>query len=204
VASLPTPVPVVVFGVQSLLHSLHRKIKMAKIDDSEYDKLMNEMLTRNDYGVDMDSFTEKLYGDEPNGNTENNSTARPRKFRTIRDVKREKKLEKELAPVSTEGLTPQMRAIVESNPTSPTALPPCVPVGCRIELINLVGTEKAWNGQRGIVLNRIIAMHPDNHNIRVWSLEIAFDDPRVTKYTFFGDKVRPVTEEAPKQPIKRV
>ena len=106
-------------------------------------------------------------------------------------------------PVSDEGLTPAMRALVASNPEKPIDLPELeVAVGSRIELCNLVGTEKGWNGQRGTVMEKHVSVHPANKNIRVWVMEISFDSPSVTKTVFFSDKVR-LTSKEPKSTEKK-
>ena len=103
----------------------------------------------------------------------------------------------ESRPVSDEGFTPSMRALIKSNPTTPTQLINLdlqgLPVGARIELYNLVGSEKAWNGQCGTVMGRECCVHKENNNVRVWVLEIAPDNPWVTKTAFFSDKCKATT-----------
>ena len=94
--------------------------------------------------------------------------------------------------VDERGLTPAMRQLLESEPpTPPPPPPPPPPVGSRIELCDLVGAEREWNGRRGTVTAKHLSMHPDNKNVRAWVLEIAFDKP-IAKTTFFSDHCRPL------------
>jgi hypothetical protein len=101
------------------------------------------------------------------------------------------------AKVDERGLTPAMRELLESKPQTPSPLPALdFIVGSRIELCDLTGTERNWNGRRGVVTAKHLSMHPQNKNVRAWVLEIAFDKP-ISKTTFFSDHCRLIGPNEP-------
>ena len=106
-------------------------------------------------------------------------------------------LEPDSAKVDSRGLTPAMRELLESKPETPSPLPALdFIVGSRIELCNLTGSERNWNGRRGVVTAKHLSMHPQNKNVRAWVLEIAFDKP-ISKTAFFSDYCRLVSPYEP-------
>ena len=105
--------------------------------------------------------------------------------------------ESTVAKVDERGLTPAMRELLESKPQTPSPLPALdFIVGSRIELCDLTGTERNWNGRRGVVTAKHLSMHPQNKNVRAWVLEIAFDKP-ISKTTFFSDHCRLIGPNEP-------
>ena len=61
------------------------------------------------------------------------------------------------------------------------------------ELHSLTGSEKGWNGRRGVVVSIHQALHPSNYNIRRIVCELAMEGRPMNKTTFFSEKVRKVT-----------
>ena len=90
------------------------------------------------------------------------------------------------------------RAVVTWIP--PASTPLKCKIGSEVELYNLVGTEKGWNGRRGVVVGQHLTIHPHMY-IRSWALEIACDPP-IPKTAFFSDKVRLVRERKRQKKIK--
>ena len=107
-----------------------------------------------------------------------------------------------LQPQVSPGMTPKKKAVVRSNPSAPTPLPQLkCKIGSEVELYNLVGTLKGWNGRRGVVVGQHLTMHTQNTNIQSWALEIACDPP-ISKTVFFSDKVRLVRDRKRQNKIK--